>query len=56
MEQWDFYVLSTKILNDLMPGKSSISLENLKKLKSAVPYWGLYELIVSEFEINGSCA
>lgn len=55
LEQWDFYVLSTKILNEQMPGKASISLENLRKLTSAVQYSGLYYQIVSEFEINGSC-
>lgn len=54
LEQWDFYVLSTKILNELMPGKASITLENLQKLTSAVAYCSLYEQIISAYQIKGS--
>lgn len=52
-EQWDFYVLSTKILNELMPGKGSISLEVLRDLTSPVMYCNLYETIITAYQIIG---
>ena len=48
---WDFYVLSTKILDQKVPNQKTITFPSLLSLEpKKVDYFGLYEAIRSEYE------
>ena len=47
LDQWDFYVLATKDIDGLMGKSTSISLNSVRKLATAVPYAGLREAIMA---------
>ena len=49
MSQWEFYVLSTKVLNERIPFQKSITLSSLCKLGACkTDYTGLADTIVQE--------
>ena len=48
MNQWSFYVVSTKIINDVFKEKFSISLGSLEKITEKIEYNELKEKIISE--------
>ena len=41
LNQWDFYVISTKSLNDIYPTQKSLGFESIKKIASITSYAGL---------------
>ncbi len=49
MEQWEFYILSTKTINNYTRSKSSITLKSLQKLTSPVLYHQIKETVLEEF-------
>lgn len=49
MEQWEFYVVPTFILNNLKANQSSIGLNSLKKISEKVDYLNLKKEIYSSF-------
>lgn len=48
MEQWEFYILSTKTINNYKRSKSSITLKSLQKLTSPVLYHQIKETVIDE--------
>ncbi|WP_299576842.1 hypothetical protein [uncultured Sunxiuqinia sp.] len=50
MEQWDFYVLPTYILDNYERSQSSITIASLKKLAEAVKYGVLKNEIIEAYE------
>ena len=49
MDQWVFYVLSTKIIDNKFNNKNSISLEILGKMTNYIKYNELKEKIINEY-------
>lgn len=52
MNQWEFYVMATKELNEYTRSQHSITLNSLQRLTSAVPYDKLYEAIKLKHRLN----
>jgi hypothetical protein len=52
MDQWLFYVLSTKKIDEIFKDKSSITLESLEKITKGVQYDELKLKIINEFKDN----
>jgi hypothetical protein len=52
MNQWEFYVLATKELNNYTRSQSAITLNSLKRLTTAVGYDRLYETIKEKHKLN----
>jgi hypothetical protein len=50
LNQWDFYVLSTKKINNYRRSKSSITLKSLEKLTESINYSELKEKILNEYK------
>ena len=50
MEQWEFYILSTKTINNYKRSKSSITLKSLQNLTSPVLYHQIKETVLEEFK------
>jgi hypothetical protein len=53
LDQWEFYVLATKQLNEYERSQHSISLKSLKRLTSPVSYGQLREEIERKYALNG---
>lgn len=49
LEQWTFYVLPTRILNEKVPDQGSITLNGLKKLKPKMAKFGEIGKIINEW-------
>ena len=52
MDQWEFYVLSTKELNNYKRSQHSIMLKSLKGLTKAVTYDKLQTEIITKHQFN----
>lgn len=52
LNQWEFYVLATKELNEYTSSQHSISLKSLQRLTDAVPYDKLHETIQTKHKLN----
>ena len=52
LNQWEFYVLATKELNDYTRSQHSITLKSLQKLTQSVLYEGLDVAIISKHNLN----
>jgi len=52
MDQWLFYVISTKIIDELFNDRKSISLETLKKISKSVGFNELRKKIEYEYKEN----
>jgi hypothetical protein len=52
LNQWEFYVLSTKVLNNYIRSQNSITLKSLQALTSAVYYDGLNHAIIESHDLN----
>ncbi len=52
MDQWEFYVLSTKEVNEYPRSQHSITLKSLRGLTSSVSYAHLYEAIKVKNKLN----
>jgi hypothetical protein len=54
MDQWLFYVLSTKTIDEIFKDKNSVSLKTLEKITKGVRYDELKNKILTEFKNNKS--
>jgi hypothetical protein len=54
MNQWEFYVLATKELNDYTRSQHSITLNSLRKLTDSVSYEKLDEAIKTKHKLYGN--
>jgi hypothetical protein len=52
LDQWKFYILSTKELNDYKRSQHSITLNSLEKLTDAIPYDKIKETIEEKNKLN----
>jgi len=52
LDQWEFYVLATKQLNEYTRSQHSITLKSLKALAKPVPYSKLHEEIRERYALN----
>jgi len=52
LNQWNFYVVATKKLNEYSPHQNSISLKALEKLTKAISYAELNATIKSVIELD----
>lgn len=53
MNQWEFYVLSTRELNDYTRSQHSITLKSLQRLTTSIPYDRLYDTVKVKHQLNG---
>jgi hypothetical protein len=53
MNQWEFYVLATKELNEYTRSQHSITLKSLQKLTEAINYDELKNTIIEKDKLNG---
>ena len=52
LNQWEFYILATKELNDYKRSQQSITLKSLQSLTNSVSYDKLYETIKTKHKLN----
>jgi hypothetical protein len=52
LDQWEFYVLATKQLNEYTRSQHSITLKSLKGLTSPVKYGELYDEVKRKYTLN----
>lgn len=54
LDQWDFYVVLTSILDNYKRSKSSITLKSLQNLTQSVQYDNLRQTILDQHSLSGS--